>query len=123
LSEGKKDYEQTKDNLFLMLADNLLKDGKGLTKAREQIAEGEKQVAKGEYKVNVGESRLDAGELELRQGRKQLGLAKGARVACTLGAAFFASLSIVAQSNTTYGQHCAFQLVFDACCIRWFQNW
>jgi hypothetical protein len=45
--------------------------------------------------VTEGERRLDAGELELRRGREQLRLAKGARVACAVGAAFFASLSIV----------------------------
>jgi uncharacterized protein HemX len=95
LSAGKKDYEQAKDNLFLVLADKLLKGGKGFKEAREQIAEGDKQVAEGEGKVNVAGRRLDAGELELRRGREQLRLAKGARVACALGAAFFASLSIV----------------------------
>jgi hypothetical protein len=52
-------------------------------------------VAKGEGKVNVGERRLEAGELEVRRGREQLRLAKGARVACALGAAVFAALSIV----------------------------
>jgi hypothetical protein len=87
-SEGKKDYEQAKDNLFLVLADKLLKGGKGFKEDRERIAEGED-------KVNVGERRLDAGKLELRRGREQLRLAKGARVACALGAAFFASVSIV----------------------------
>jgi hypothetical protein len=61
----------------------------------KRIAEGDKQVSKGEGKVNVGERRLEAGELELRRGREQLRLAKGARVACAFGAAFFASLSIV----------------------------
>jgi chromosome segregation ATPase len=95
LSEGKKEYEQAKDNLFLVLADKLLKGGKGFKEAREQIAEGDKQVAEGEGKVNVTGRRLDAGELELRRGREQLRLAKGARVACALGAVFFASLSIV----------------------------
>jgi len=95
LSEGKKDYEQAKDNPFLVLADKLLKGGKGFKDANEQIAEGEEQVAKGEGKVNVGENRLDAGELELRRGKEQLDLAKGARVACALGAALFATLSIV----------------------------
>jgi len=95
LSEGKKEYEQAKDNLFLVLADKLLKGGKGFEDARKEIAEGDKQVAKGEGEVNAGERRLDAGELELRRGREQLRLAKGARVACALGAAFFASLSVV----------------------------
>jgi phage-related tail protein len=95
LSEGKKEYEQAEDNLFLVLADKLLKGGKGFKEARKQIAEGDEQVAKGEGKVNVGERQLDAGELELSRGREQLRLAKGARVACVLGAAFFASLSIV----------------------------
>jgi len=94
-SEGKKDYEQAKDNLFLVLADKLLKGGKGFKEDRAQIAEGNKQIAKGEDKVNVGERRLDAGKLELRRGREQLRLAKGARVACAIGAAFFASVSIV----------------------------
>ena len=102
LTEGKKEYEHAKDNPFLVLADKLLQGGKGFKEAREQIAKGDKQVAKGdkqvskgEGKVNVEERRLDAGELELRRGREQLRMAKGARVACALGAAFFASLSIV----------------------------
>jgi hypothetical protein len=109
LAEGKKEYEQAKDNPFLVLADKLLQGGKGFKEAREQVAEGDKQVAKGdkqvakgdkqvakgEGQVTDGERRLDAGELELRRGREQLRLAKGARVACAVGAAFFASLSIV----------------------------
>jgi len=94
-SEGKKEYKQAKDNPFLVLADKLLKGGKGFEDARERIVEGDKQVAKGEGEVNVGERRLDAAELELRRGKEQLILAKGARVACALGAVFFASLSIV----------------------------
>ena len=81
--------------LGLVIADKLLKGGKGFREAREQIAEGDKQVANGEDKVNVGERRLDAGKLELRRGREQLRLAKRACVACALGAAFFASVSIV----------------------------
>ncbi|MFH2065089.1 MAG: hypothetical protein ABIK15_07820 [Pseudomonadota bacterium] len=95
LSEGKKDYRQAEENLFMVLADKLLKGGKGFEDARERVAEGEKLIAKGEDKVDVGESRLDAGELELRQGKEKLDLAKGARFACALGAAFFATLSIV----------------------------
>ena len=95
LSEGKKEYEQAEDNLFLVLADKLLKGGKGFKDARKQIVEGDKQVAKGEDKVNIGERRLGAGKLELSRGREQLRLGKGARVACALGAVFFASVSIV----------------------------
>jgi len=34
LSEGKKEYEQAKDNPFLMLADKLLQGGKGFKEAR-----------------------------------------------------------------------------------------
>jgi len=94
-SEGIKDYEQAKDNLFLMLADMLMTGGKGFKEVRERIAEGDKQIAKGENNVNIGERRLDAGKLDLRRGTEQLRLAKGARVACALGAAFFASVSIV----------------------------
>ena len=95
LAEGKKEYKQAKDNPFVVLADKLLQGGKGFKEAREQVAKGDKQVAKGEGQVTDGERRLDAGELELRRGREQLRLAKGARVACAVGAAFFASLSIV----------------------------
>jgi uncharacterized phage infection (PIP) family protein YhgE len=95
LSAGKKEYEQAKDNQFLVLADKLLKGGTGFEEAREQIAEGDKQVAEGEGKVNAGEKRVEAGELEVRRGREQLRLAKGARVACALGAALFAALAIV----------------------------
>jgi hypothetical protein len=95
LSEGKKEYEQAKNNLFMMLADKLLKGGKGLKEAEKRIAEGEKQVAKGENDVEVGKRRLNEKSLELLRGREQVRLAKGARIACALGAAFFASLSIV----------------------------
>jgi uncharacterized membrane protein (DUF106 family) len=94
-SEGKKEYEQAKNNLFLVLADKLLIGIKGFKEARERIAEGDKQIVKGEDKINVGERRLDAAEMELRRGREQLKVAKGALVACALGAAFFASLSVV----------------------------
>ena len=95
LVEGKKEYEKAKDNPFLVLADKLLKGGMGFEEARERIAEGDKQVAEGEGEVNVGDRRLEAGELEVRRGREQLRLAKGARVACALGAAVFAALAIV----------------------------
>ena len=95
LAAGKKEYEQAKDNQFLVLVDKLLKGGMGFKEAREQIAEGDKQVAEGGGKVNVGDRRLEAGALEVRRGRDQLRLAKGARVACALGAALFASLAIV----------------------------
>jgi len=95
LSEGKEEYEHAKDNLFVVLADKLLKGGKGFEEARKRITEGEKRVTKGGGEINAGEGRLDTGALELRRGRDQVRLAKGARVACALGAAFFASLSLV----------------------------
>jgi hypothetical protein len=95
LAAGKREYEQAKDNPLLVLADKLLKGGTGFKEARERIAEGDKQVAKGEGELNAGERRLEAGELEVRRGREQLRLAKGARVACALGAACFAALAIV----------------------------
>jgi uncharacterized membrane protein len=95
MSESKKEYKQAKDNQFLVLADKLLKGGKGFKDARERIVEGDKQVAKGEVEVNLGQRQLDAAELELRRGKELLMLAKDARIACALGAAFFASLSIV----------------------------
>lgn len=95
LSEGKKEYKQAKDNLFLVLVDKLLKGGKGFEDAQKRIAEGDKQVAKGEGEVKAGEKQREAGELKMLRGTEQLRLAKGARVACALGGAFFASLSIV----------------------------
>jgi hypothetical protein len=95
MSESKKEYKQAKDNQFLVLADKLLKGGKGFKDARERIVEGDKQVAKGEVEVNLGQRQLDAAELELRRGKELLMLAKDARIACALGAAFFSSLSIV----------------------------
>ena len=95
MSESKKEYKQAKDNQFWVLADKLLKGGKGFKDARERIVEGDKQVAKGEVEVNLGQRQLDAAELELRRGKELLMLAKDARIACALGAAFFSSLSIV----------------------------
>lgn len=95
LSAGKKEYEQAEDNFFLVLADKLLQGGKGFEKAREQIAEGDDQVAKGEGEVKVGEKQIVAGEQELRLGLEQMRLAKGALLACALGAVFFTSLAIV----------------------------
>lgn len=93
-AEGKEKYKHARGNLFLVLADKLFKGGKGFGEAREKIADGDRRVAKGEDKVKAGQERLDAGEMELRQGREQVRLAKRARVACALGAVFFASLSI-----------------------------
>ena len=95
LSAGKKEYEQAEDNFFLVLADKLLQGGKGFEKAREQIAEGDDQVAQGEGEVKVGEKQIVAGEQELRLGLEQMRLAKGALLACALGAVFFTSLAIV----------------------------
>jgi hypothetical protein len=95
LAEGKQAYAHAQDNLFVVLADKLLKGGQGFAGARKQIAEGDKRVAKGGGEVNAGEGRLETGALELRRGREQVRLAKGARVACALGAALFASLSLV----------------------------
>jgi uncharacterized phage infection (PIP) family protein YhgE len=95
LAEGKKEYRDAKDNRLLVLLDDLLTDGKGFKEAEKKIAEGDKQVAQGEDKVQAGEKRLDAGERELSQGRDQLGLARGARIACALGAVIFTLLSLV----------------------------
>jgi len=95
LAEGKKEYKDAKDNRLLVILDKWFKGGKGFREAEKKIAAGDKQVAKGEDKIEAGERRLDAGELELSEGRDQLSLAKGARVACAIGAAFFTSLSVV----------------------------
>ena len=93
-SEGKEKYERAHGNPFLVLADKHLRGGKGFKEGREQIADGDKRIANGEDKVSDGERQLEAGRLELRRGMERLRLAKGARVACALGAAFFAVLSI-----------------------------
>lgn len=95
LLKGKNKYKKAKDNLFLVLTDNLIQDGKGFEDAKKRIAEGDKKVAIGERKVKEGERLLCAGELELCRGMKKLKLAKAARIACALGAAFFTSLSII----------------------------
>ena len=95
LAEGKKEYKHAKDNRILVILDKWFKGGKGFREAENKIAEGDKQVAKGEDKIDAGERRLDAGGLELSEGRDQLSLAKGARVACAIGAALFTSLAIV----------------------------
>ena len=94
-SEGKIRYKDANGNPFLVLADKLLRGGKGFREGRERIAAGDQRVALGKDSVSVGEGKLAAGELEMRRGREQVRLAKGARVACALGAAFFASLTIV----------------------------
>jgi len=94
LSGGKKRYEQAKDNPLLLLTDKLIKGGKGFEEAERRIAEGDEKVAEGESKIEIGEKQIAAGELELRIGREKLMLAKGARLACALGAAFFTLLLI-----------------------------
>ena len=71
-----------------MFADKWLNDEKGFAEGRKQIAEGDRQVAEGEIKVTAGEKRLDAGQQELSRGMEQLKLARGARLACALGAVF-----------------------------------
>lgn len=95
LSEGKAAYAKAEDNLFLVLADKLLKGGKGFKEGKEKITEGEKQVAKGERDVSAGEKRLRAGELKLDHGREQLRLARNIRVACAIIGVVFAALTSV----------------------------
>jgi len=95
LAAGKTEYGQTRSNLFLVLADDVLQGGKDFKGARERIAEGDKQVAKGEAEIDAGGRRIDAGKLELSRGREQLRVAEVARVACALGATIFASASIL----------------------------
>ena len=94
-SGGKKEYEEAEDNLFLVLADKLLKGGRGFREAKARIDEGEKQIAIGREKVSDGEKRFDAGKLELLKGKERLKLAKYASVVCAFGAVFFASVLIM----------------------------
>lgn len=94
-SEGKKKYEESKDNRLLVFLDKIFKGGEGFRKAKERIAAGDEKIAKGEERVSVGEKQIDAGKSELLRGRELINLARGARTACAVGAAVFASLSIV----------------------------
>ena len=71
-SDDIKEYEQAKDNPFLVFADRLLKGGKDFEDAGKRIAEGDKQVAKGEGMADDGERRLDTGELQLSGGRVEV---------------------------------------------------
>ena len=95
VAEGRRNYGDAQDNLFLVLADTLLRGGSGFSKARDRIAEGDSRISGGEDSIDVGERRVEAGRLELRLGGEHLRLAKGARLACAGGALLFASLSIV----------------------------
>ncbi|MFH1995098.1 MAG: hypothetical protein ABIJ24_05355 [Nitrospinota bacterium] len=95
LSGGKKKYEQAKGKPLLVLADRVLKGGKGFKEAEGKIAEGDKKVAEGEGRVYTGEKQIAAGELKLRIGMEKLRVAKVARFACALATAFFTLLSIV----------------------------
>jgi chromosome segregation ATPase len=95
LSEGKEKYAKAQAKPFLVLLDNVFKDGEGFKEGRDKIADGDKQVAKGERDLDVGEKRLDEGKLELSQGQEQLSLAKTARISCAIVGVLFALLSIV----------------------------
>jgi hypothetical protein len=95
LSQGVKEYEKSKSNIFLVLADKVLKNGNGFKQARKEITEGERQIAKGERMIYFAEMQLAEGKLELRRGKEHLRLAKGVCFACAIGAAFFAFLSLL----------------------------
>jgi hypothetical protein len=58
LSAGKKEYEQAKDNQFLVLADKLLKGGTGFEEAREQIAEETSRWLKERARLTLGKGDL-----------------------------------------------------------------
>ena len=101
VGRGSRRYEQAKDNPFLVLADKCCKaeraSRRGASRSPKETSRLPKETSRLPRRgpgYRWGR-RLDAGELELRRGREQLRLAKGARVACAVGAAFFASLSIV----------------------------
>jgi hypothetical protein len=95
LSQGKKQYEQSKSNVILVLADKVLKNGKGFKQARMRITEGERQIAKGERMIYFAEMQLAEGKLELRRGKEHLRLAKGVCFSCVVGAVFFSFLSLL----------------------------
>ncbi|EKD73547.1 MAG: hypothetical protein ACD_45C00287G0006 [uncultured bacterium] len=63
--------------------------------ASSKIAEGKQLAAKGEEKIKVGEKQLETGRLQLHVGMERLRHANEIRIACALGAIFFAFLSIV----------------------------
>ena len=95
MAEGAKKYEAAHNNMFLRLADKVLKGGKGFRDARGRMADGDERVARGEEKVSVGEDRLEAGALELQEGIVLVEQARHARVACAIGAVFFTVLGAV----------------------------
>lgn len=94
-SDGKKEYEKAEDNLLLVFADKLFNGGRGYKAGRVRIAQGDKQIALGVDSVYDGEKRLNAGKRELLQGIEQVELAKGARIACGLGVAFFTLVTVM----------------------------
>ncbi len=95
MAAGAKRYEEAHNNMFLRLADKVLKGGKGFRDARGNLADGDERVAKGEKKVSVGQARLEAGTLKLQEGIELVAQAKRARVACAIGAVFCTVLAAV----------------------------
>ncbi len=94
-SDGKKEYEKAEDNLFLALADKVFNGGKGYRAGRARIAQGDKEVAMGVDSVHAGEMRLIAGRRELLRGIEEVELAKGVRIACGIGVAFFSLVTLM----------------------------
>ena len=84
----KRDAPQVARPLPSTLGEEVFKGGKGSENAIKQIAEGE-------VVISSGVKRLEAGKIEPSRGSEQLRLAKGVRIACALGAAFSAALSII----------------------------
>jgi uncharacterized phage infection (PIP) family protein YhgE len=60
-----------------------------------KIAAGNQQVAAGKNKVKAGEEKLSEGKQEITRGITRLDQANKARIACGIGAIFFAALLIV----------------------------
>jgi uncharacterized phage infection (PIP) family protein YhgE len=62
--------------------------------AHQKIADGSRKLAAGKQKIRAGEKQLAEGKFELGQGQEKLNFANKVRIACGIGALFFAFLLI-----------------------------
>jgi len=95
LIEGQDEYDQARKNLFLVLADRLLKGGKGFRDARKRLQDGSDRIKEGKEEYRDGKKRINEGEIELLRGRELLKQAENMRGAFAFAAAFFFILTVL----------------------------
>ncbi len=98
LSQAKSGYSSVKKPSYLLAA-GLPVAGAVLALAGDKvignkISQGDQMVAEGSRKVKNGEEQLEAGKLELQRGIRHLKMANRIRIACGIGALFFACLLV-----------------------------